>query len=180
MLYSPEPKALIRTDETSLLIGCSPADRQSVSGHRAKKANTSSMSRRTSLSTSNRVRPASFCLKTDWWYTPSLAAATLLFGAITAPSAHAQSAATWSKRGQDAEVREEYDAAYEDYKNAHDKKPKDLRYLAHYERMRFLAATQHIDRGRILRQQGDYSGSLARVPAGRRDRQIQPGCAAGD
>jgi general secretion pathway protein D len=77
-----------------------------------------------------------------------------------APAAHAQSAATWSKRGADAEVREDYDTAYEDYKKAHDKKPKDLRYLAHFERMRFLAATQHIDRGRILRQSGDYGGAI--------------------
>ena len=30
-----------------------------------------------------------------------------------------------------------------------EQKPKDLRYLAHFERMRFLSATQHIDRGRI-------------------------------
>jgi len=72
------------------------------------------------------------------------------------PAAHAQSASAWSKRGADAEVREDYDAAYEDYKQAHNKSPKDLRYLAHFERMRFLAATQHIDRGRILRQSGDY------------------------
>jgi len=76
------------------------------------------------------------------------------------PSAHAQSASAWSKRGADAEVREDYDAAYEDYKQAHNKSPKDLRYLAHFERMRFLAATQHIDRGRILRQSGDYAGAI--------------------
>jgi general secretion pathway protein D len=75
-------------------------------------------------------------------------------------SAHAQSAGSWSKRGADAEVREDYDAAYEDYKHAHEKKPKDLRYLAHFERMRFLAATQHIDRGRVLRQSGDYAGAI--------------------
>lgn len=76
------------------------------------------------------------------------------------PTAHAQSAATWSKRGADAEVREDYDAAFEAYKQAHTKSPKDLRYKAHYERMRFLAGTQHIDRGRILRQSGDYTGAI--------------------
>ena len=89
-------------------------------------------------------------------------AAALLFPgfAAVAPSALAQSAVTFSKRGQDSEVREDYDSAYEDYRQAHLKKPKDLRYLAHFERMRFLAATQHIDRGRILRQQGDFAGAL--------------------
>ncbi len=75
-------------------------------------------------------------------------------------AAHAQSASSWSKRGQNAEVREDYDTAYVDYKHAHDKSPKDLRYLAHLDRMRFLAATQHIERGRLLRQQGDYTGAI--------------------
>ena len=83
------------------------------------------------------------------------------FGAaFLAPAAHAQSAAAWSKRGADAEVREDYDAAFEAYKQAHNKSPKDLRYKAHYERMRFLAGTQHIDRGRILRQSGDYTAAI--------------------
>ena len=80
--------------------------------------------------------------------------------ATVVPTAHAQSAASWSKRGAEAEVREDYDAAFEAYKQAHAKSPKDLRYRAHYERMRFLAGTQHIDRGRILRQSGDYAGAI--------------------
>ncbi len=86
------------------------------------------------------------------------AALVLASGGFSA--AHAQSAGTWDKRGADAEVRQEYDAAYEDYKKAHEKKPKDLRYTAHFDRMRFLAAVQHIDRGRLLRQQGDWNGAL--------------------
>ncbi len=89
-----------------------------------------------------------------------LALAFLCAGGFFAPAAHAQSAGTWSKRGADAEVREDYDTAFEDYKHAHEKSPKDLRYLAHFQRMRFLAATQHIDRGRILRQSGDYTGAI--------------------
>lgn len=84
----------------------------------------------------------------------------LSFSAVSVPSAHAQSAGSWSKRGQTAEVREDYDAAYEAYRHAHLKSPKDLRYLAHLDRMRFLAATQHIDRGRVLRQSGDFSGAI--------------------
>ena len=90
----------------------------------------------------------------------TLAVASFLGAILVVPSAHGQSAATWSKRGADAEVREDYDTAYEDYKKAHTLKPKDLRYMAHYERMRFLAATQHIDRGRLLRQSGDYAGAI--------------------
>ncbi len=78
----------------------------------------------------------------------------------TFQAAKAQSAGTWNKRGSNAEVRQDYDAAFEDYKKAHEKAPRDLRYLAHFERLRYLAAVQHIDRGRVLRQNGDWNGAL--------------------
>ena len=90
----------------------------------------------------------------------SLASLLLFLAAFCAPAAHAQSAATWNKRGQAAEIREDYDTAYEAYRQAHEKKPSDLRYTTHLDRMRFLAATQHIDRGRVLRQSGDYAGAI--------------------
>ena len=90
----------------------------------------------------------------------SLALLMLFLAALCAPAAHAQSAATWNKRGQAAEIREDYDTAYEAYRQAHEKKPSDLRYTTHLDRMRFLAATQHIDRGRVLRQSGDYAGAI--------------------
>ena len=94
---------------------------------------------------------------------PTLLSAVLfLLGASAAltPHAHAQSAATWSKRGQAAELKEDYDTAYQDYLTAHQKAPKDMRYLAHVDRMRFQAAAQHVDRGRVLRQNGDIAGAL--------------------
>ena len=75
-------------------------------------------------------------------------------------SAHAQSASTWNKRGQTAELKQDYDTAYEDYLKAHDKSPKDLRYQTRLDRMRFQAAAQHVDRGRVLRQNGDLAGAL--------------------
>jgi len=84
----------------------------------------------------------------------------LLAGFACAPSAHAQSAGTWNKRGQAAELKEDYDTAYEDYLQAHNKAPKDMRYIARVDRMRFQAAAQHVDRGRILRQSGDIAGAL--------------------
>ena len=40
-----------------------------------------------------------------------------LLAVVSAPAAHAQSAATWNKRGQAAEIREDYDTAYEDYRH---------------------------------------------------------------
>ncbi len=72
----------------------------------------------------------------------------------------AQSASTWNKRGQAAEVREDYDTAYEAYRQAHLKKPDDLRYRGRYERMQFQAAVSHVDRGRVLKQSGDTQGAL--------------------
>ena len=91
---------------------------------------------------------------------PARALALCIATACLPAGLHAQSAATFNKRGQDAEVREDYDAAFEAYRSAHLKSPKDLRYTTHLERIRFLAATQHIDRGRILRQSGDYTGAI--------------------
>ena len=93
------------------------------------------------------------------------------FVAFSPITAQAQSAKTWNKRGQDAEVRKDYDTAYEDYRQATLKAPKDLRYKAHFERMRFQAAVSHIDRGRVLRQSGDLTGALNEF---RRAHQIDP------
>ena len=73
---------------------------------------------------------------------------------------HAQSAGTWNKRGATAESHDEFDAAYEDYRQAHLKRPNDLRYKAHYERMKFQAAVAHVDRGRVLKQSGDLTGAV--------------------
>ena len=87
-------------------------------------------------------------------------AALLLGTALLSVDAYAQSASTWSKRGADAEVREDYDAAFEAYRQAHLLKPNDLRYKTHFERARFSAAAAHVDRGRVLRQSGDVNGAL--------------------
>ena len=88
-------------------------------------------------------------------------AALLVFaGLALAPSAHAQSASTWNKRGQDAELRQDYDTAYEDYLRAHQKSLKDMRYTTRVDRMRFQAGASHVDRGRVLRQSGDINGAL--------------------
>ncbi len=84
----------------------------------------------------------------------------VLAGSCFTLSAHAQSAGVWNKRGQAAEVREDYDTAYEAYKHAVEKAPNDLRFRTHFDRMRFLAATQHVDRGRVLRQNGDFTGAI--------------------
>jgi general secretion pathway protein D len=94
------------------------------------------------------------------------------FTGLTTVAAHAQSAGTWDKRGQTAEAREDYDAAFEAFRQAHLKKPKDLRYRARYERLRFEAANMHVDRGRVLRQSGDADGAINEFA---RALQIDPG-----
>jgi len=96
----------------------------------------------------------------------------LLATLAVSPSAHAQSAAGWNSRGQTAELKEDYDSAYEDYLKAHNKAPKDMRYQARLDRMRFQAAAQHVDRGRLLRQSGDLAGALNQFT---RALQIDPG-----
>lgn len=101
-----------------------------------------------------------------------VAAAVLFVLALSATSAHAQSAKAWNKRGVQAEAREDFDAAFEAYRQAHLKKPADLSYKTHYERMRFQAANQHVDRGRVLRQSGDSGGAINEFA---RALQIDPG-----
>jgi general secretion pathway protein D len=74
--------------------------------------------------------------------------------------AHAQSAAKWDKRGNEAEAREDLDAAFEAYRQAHLLKPNDLRYQTRFERVRFQDSNAHLDRGRVLRQSGDIGGAI--------------------
>ena len=93
-------------------------------------------------------------------------------GLWSAAPAQAQSAGTWNKRGEQAEAREDFDAAFEAYRQAHLKKPNDLRYKTHYERLRFEAANQHVDRGRVLRASGDSGGAMTEYA---RALQIDPG-----
>jgi len=106
------------------------------------------------------------------------AALTVLFTALFAasvfigPSAEAQMASTWNRRGQTAELRQDYDTAYEDYLHAHQKNPGDMRYQERLARMRFQAAAVHVDRGRVLRQSGDIAGALNQFT---RALQIDPG-----
>src|SRR5580765_3533833 len=151
MLYSPERSSparaasavLTRTSRTHTRAHAVPGQRQHI-----KEADKLRMGRGKKAIL---LRLASYVSSA----LPLLAASALL--TLPAP---AQSARSWDKRGADAEARHDYDAAYEDYKQAIEKKPKDVRYKAHFERMRFQAAVSHVDRGRVLRQNGDLPGAL--------------------
>jgi general secretion pathway protein D len=64
-------------------------------------------------------------------------------------------------KGQDAEARQNYELAFDCFKQAYDQKPKDLRYRTAYERTRFLAAASEVHRAQILRDAGKYDEALA-------------------
>ncbi len=96
----------------------------------------------------------------------------LLLGFVATGSIHAQSAARWDKRGKRAEARDDYDEAFEDYRQAHLKKPNDLRYKTDFELMRFKDASTHVDRGRVLENSGDVDGAMNEFA---RALQIDPG-----
>jgi len=58
------------------------------------------------------------------------------------------------EKGQDAEARQNYEQAFDYFKQAYNLKPKDLRYRTAFERNRFLAASAEVHRGQILRDGG--------------------------
>jgi general secretion pathway protein D len=64
-------------------------------------------------------------------------------------------------KGQDAEARENYTAAYDFFKQAYDLRPKDLRYKASFERLRFKAAAFLVHDGQQLRDAGKLPEALA-------------------
>jgi general secretion pathway protein D len=74
--------------------------------------------------------------------------------AFIALPAIADKAKTLYAKGQDAEARQDYVAAYDFFKEAHDLKPKELRYRSAFERTRFEAAAATVHRGQGLRDDG--------------------------
>src|ERR1700723_2982529 len=88
------------------------------------------------------------------------AAVALLVLVVILP-AIADKAKTIYEKGQDAEARENYEAAYDLFKQAYDLKPKDMRYKASFERMRFKAAATIVHQGQKLRDEGKLQEALA-------------------
>src|SRR5882724_4224979 len=88
------------------------------------------------------------------------AAIVLLVVAATLPIGAADSAKSLYNKGKDAEARQNYEAAFDFYKQAYEQKPRDLAYRASYERTRFLAAASHVHRGQLLREAGKLQEAL--------------------
>ena len=84
----------------------------------------------------------------------------LILGLLTLPVL-GESARSLYKKGQIAEGRQNYEQAYDYYKQAYDQSPQDLTYRAAYERLRFLAGASHVHRGQLLREAGRLEEALA-------------------
>src|SRR5947209_3444782 len=80
-------------------------------------------------------------------------------GIIALPAAADKSSSAF-KLGVRAEKANNYDAAYQAYKQAYSSKPTDPTYLAAYIRMRFYAAAEHIRNGQALRDAGKLQEAL--------------------
>ncbi len=85
----------------------------------------------------------------------------LLLVAITTLPAVADKAKDLYAKGQDAEARQHYVEAFDFFKQAYDLKPKDLRYRAAFERLRFEAASSIVHGGQKLRDDGKLDEALA-------------------
>jgi general secretion pathway protein D len=85
---------------------------------------------------------------------PALSVLVLLCLALPlSGKSHDSSKALYDK-GTDAEARQNYELAFDCFKQAYNLKPKDLRYRTAFERTRFLAGASHVHRGQTLRDAG--------------------------
>ncbi len=73
----------------------------------------------------------------------------------------ADNAKSLYNKGRDAEARQNYEQAYDFYKQAYDLKPTNLSYRTSFERLRFLAGASHVHRGQLLRDAGQLDAALA-------------------
>jgi general secretion pathway protein D len=70
------------------------------------------------------------------------------------------SATALYNKGQDAEARQNYEQAFDYFKQAYNLKPRDLRYRTAFERNRFLAGASEVHHGQILRDAGKLDEAL--------------------
>jgi general secretion pathway protein D len=84
----------------------------------------------------------------------------ILAGTVAVPAV-AESAESYFKAGDKAERKNNYDAAFQAYKKAHEAKVNDPKYMAAFLRMRFYAAAEHIHAGETLKDQGKLQEAMA-------------------
>src|SRR5712692_4801613 len=76
------------------------------------------------------------------------------------PAAAADNAKSLYAKGKIAEARQNYEQAYDFFKQAYDQKPQDISYRSAFERLRFLAGASHVHRGQLLREAGRLEEAL--------------------
>ena len=92
-----------------------------------------------------------------------LFAGVLVFLCAGSAECFAQSPKSFYKRGQDAEAREDYDAAYQNYQKAYSMAPKNEVFRTAYFRVRFTDGAMHVTKGRTLLANGDEQGALVEL-----------------
>src|SRR3984893_5272800 len=89
------------------------------------------------------------------------AAATLLLVLAVTQAIATDKAKTLYNKGKDAEARENYQQAYDYYKQAWGLEPTELAYKGASHRLRFLAGASLVHRGQLLREAGQLDAALA-------------------
>ena len=97
-------------------------------------------------------------------FRPALFVLVLL--CLRLPGIAKDSAKALYAKGTDAEARQNYELAFDYFKQAYNLKPKDLRYRTSFERARFYAASSHVHRGQILRDAGKLEEAAAEFQKG--------------
>ncbi|HWR34462.1 MAG TPA: cohesin domain-containing protein [Clostridia bacterium] len=87
-------------------------------------------------------------------------AVVLLIALVATLPAAADKAKSLFEKARDAEAHQNYELAYDYYKQAFDLKPKDLKYRVSYERTKFLASASHVHKGQLLRDAGRLEEAL--------------------
>ena len=103
---------------------------------------------------------ASGCVLSGAAFRIALFAVLAVIGLFGVSLHAAESANSYFKRGESAEAREDYDAAFDNFQKAYAKAPKDLRYRTALYRVRVTASSAHLTKGRKLFQAGDEQGAL--------------------
>src|ERR1700730_3636056 len=83
-----------------------------------------------------------------------------MLGLILVIPIHSDDAKNAYRRGQRAELKNEYDAAFEAYRQAYSLKPREPKYITAYLRSRAAAASQHVTNGIKLRESLKYDEAL--------------------
>ncbi len=84
----------------------------------------------------------------------------VLLGVLAHPLL-AESPESSYRKGVRAEAKRNLDAAFEAYKQAHEKKPSDPKYMAAYLRVRAIAAAKHVEAGEEFRDFSKLQEALA-------------------